>query len=232
MFEFLSFIDKKKYNRSIVNRLNLRQQFIIKPFQKLIEGARVLDLASHDGRWCYAFAQAGAREVVGIEGRPELVKQFEAFPNAEIKRRVKLNVGDIFEGTRKLVEDKQTFDVVGILGVYYHIMDHFGLLKLAHLLNPRIIIIDSVFLTESEQVIRVGYEDTANDLASIPQVANQEKAVIGIASQSAMECMAGALGYRVEWLDWNTVPADRRDGAADYYRPGRSRRFTCALWPI
>jgi predicted RNA methylase len=43
------------------------------PFASEISGARVLDLASHDGRWSYAFAGVGAASVVGIEGRQEMI---------------------------------------------------------------------------------------------------------------------------------------------------------------
>ena len=33
----------------------------------------MLDIASHDGRWSMAALDAGARHVIGVEGRPELV---------------------------------------------------------------------------------------------------------------------------------------------------------------
>jgi hypothetical protein len=64
-FDFLS--GSSKYAKEIsIQRLNLRREFIIAPFEKELAGAKVLDLASHDGRWAYAFAGSGAREVVRI----------------------------------------------------------------------------------------------------------------------------------------------------------------------
>jgi hypothetical protein len=231
MFEFLSSVNKGRYNAGILNRLELRHKFIVDRFRSDISGSRVLDLGSHDGRWCYAFAQAGASAVVGIEGRENLVADFAKFPDNDFKKRVQLKVDDVFNGISKLIDEKQQFDVVGNLGIYYHIMDHFGLLKLIHQLRPKLVIVDSVFLVEKDPIIRIGYEETANDLASISQIENQKKAVIGVASQSALEHMAGALDFNVEWLSWDTVPKKDRIGVEDYYRAGRSRRFTCALRP-
>ncbi len=188
-----------------------------------------MDLASHDGRWCYAFAQAGAREVVGVEGRQELAAQFADFPDEDLKKRVELKVGDIFDELRNLALRKQPFDVVAVLGVYYHIMDHFHLLKLIYQLRPSLIIVDSLFLTEDAPIIRLETENTDHHLAAIPQVKNQKKAVIGVVSRRALELMAASLDFEVHWLDWDTVPKDRRTALEDYYQPGGSRRFTCAL---
>jgi predicted RNA methylase len=54
-------------------RLAASYSAIIKAHQALIGGSRVLDLASHDGRWSFAALAAGAAHVVGIEARQELV---------------------------------------------------------------------------------------------------------------------------------------------------------------
>ena len=55
-------------------RLNLRYEAIIAENLDILDGARVLDIASHDGRWSLAALASGAKSVVGIEGRPELVE--------------------------------------------------------------------------------------------------------------------------------------------------------------
>ena len=52
------------------NRLNLRHEAIFGENKEVFEGQRVLDIASHDGRWSFAALKAGATSVVGIEGRP------------------------------------------------------------------------------------------------------------------------------------------------------------------
>src|SRR5437773_4649551 len=55
------------------NRLNWRCEMLLSRNQDLIRGKRVLDLASHDGRFSYACLRLGARHVTGIEFQPELV---------------------------------------------------------------------------------------------------------------------------------------------------------------
>jgi hypothetical protein len=42
--------------------------------QELIKGKRILDLASHDGRFSYACLKLGATHVTGVEGREYLVR--------------------------------------------------------------------------------------------------------------------------------------------------------------
>jgi hypothetical protein len=54
------------------SRLNLRYEAIFGENRDVFEGARVLDLASHDGRWSLAALKSGAAEVVGIEADEEL----------------------------------------------------------------------------------------------------------------------------------------------------------------
>lgn len=230
-FDFLA--GSSKYSDpGAVRRLNLRHSFIIGPFAKDIQGARVLDLASHDGRWPYAFAGAGAKEVVGIEGRAELVNQFADYPETPFKQNVHLNVGDIYEFLRLLVSRNERFDVVGVLGIFYHIMDHYGLLTLIHRLGPKLIIVDSEFMTAPWAHIAVNSENTAKELNSTAHFESQSMAPVGIPSRSALEKMATSLNYKTDWLDWDSVPKGERKGVReDYYREGPKRRFTCSLRP-
>ena len=55
-------------------RLNLRYEAIFTQNADVFKDARVLDIASHDGRWSLAALRSGAAEVVGIEARDDLVK--------------------------------------------------------------------------------------------------------------------------------------------------------------
>src|SRR5215217_6564807 len=54
-------------------RLNVRYEAIFGENKDLFQGARVLDIASHDGRWSMAALACGAKSVVGIEARTDLV---------------------------------------------------------------------------------------------------------------------------------------------------------------
>ena len=159
-FDFLNETTRYGGRPTNIARLERRREFIVEPFVDEIKDARVLDLASHDGRWAYALAGAGAREVVGIEFRQELVDQFAGYPEGETRDRVSLIQGDIFEELPKLVAAGEKFDVVTIFGVFYHIMDHYALLKQVKQLGARLVVIDSEFLTRAAPLIRVWMEDT------------------------------------------------------------------------
>jgi hypothetical protein len=63
---------------AIPYRLNLRYEAIFAENRDVFQGASVLDLARHDGRWSLAALKTGASHVVGIEGRPELVANAKA----------------------------------------------------------------------------------------------------------------------------------------------------------
>ena len=56
-------------------RLEYRYKAIIENQKNSFKNAKVLDLASHDGRWSLASLEAGASKVVGIEGRENLVEK-------------------------------------------------------------------------------------------------------------------------------------------------------------
>ena len=230
-FDFLS-VNESVYTDVDILRLELRHKFIIDEFKPEIAGATVLDLASHDGRWPWAFAKAGAKTVLGIEGRKDLIDRFSAFPDDDAKARVTMTQGDIFEGLEGLVKSGRKFDVVGVLGIFYHIMDHYRLLKLVCATKPKLIIVDNDFWIANYPMIGLMRENTGKHLNTTAHVAGQEIAPVGYVSRPALELMAETLGYRVEWSDWSQVPVAERAPVADYFREKTRRRNTCALRPI
>jgi hypothetical protein len=233
-FDFLSDYPRYAGKEKRIHRLNKRHGFLITPYESEIAGSRVLDLAAHDGRWSYALSSAGAAEVLGIEWRPELIAQFDAYPAGDAKDRVKLVQGDVYEAIPELIREGRTFDVVSVYGLYYHLMDHYGLLKLIKQLSPRLVIIDSEFFRSPDAAVRMQVEETDNALNSIEHEPGQEQAPVGFPSQAAVEMMANSLGYDVTWADWETLPHDERDGLFAYFREEQrhwKRRNTCALRP-
>ena len=207
-FDFLA--DSTRYQGSplALNRLNMRHRFIVQPFEA--------DLAGHDGWWSYALSAAGARVVVGVEARQDLIDQFAGYPRNEVSSKVTLKQGDVFEALPAFAAAGETFDVVAIFGLYYHIMDHYGLLKLVHALSPKLIIIDSDFLNRPQPLIRL-LESTDKFLNSIAHVAGQDAAPVGAPSRSAMDLMANSLGYSTEWANWDALPRAQRGGLKEYF---------------
>ncbi len=232
-FDFLRDSPRYAATPGSINRLNKRHRFLVQPYADEIRGSSVLDLASHDGRWSYALSAAGAAEVVGVEAREELIEQFAAYPEGPDKDRVSFIAGDVYQVLPRLVVEGRRFDVVALLGLFYHVMDHYGLLKLIARLEPRLVIVDSEFAMTTDPVIRLIREKTDNRLNAIPHVADQVRAPAGIPSKAAMELMADSLGYDVEWADWEALGPRQRRGLQSYYRepPEWKRRDTCALRP-
>lgn len=214
-----------------INRLNRRHEFLVAPYASEIAGKRVLDLASHDGRWSYALSAAGAGEVVGVEAREDQIAQFDRYPAGEVKDRVRFVPGDVYVELPRLVEEGQRFDVVAVYGLFYHVMDHYGLLKLVKQLGAELVIIDSEFYLHPDPVIRFATESTDSHLNTIAHDRDQDIAPVAVPSAAALETMATSLGYDVTWADWESVPVSERGGLRSYYRtaPSWKRRDTCAL---
>lgn len=209
----------------------MRYLFLVDQFREEMDNSRILDLAAHDGRWSYALAGTGAREVVGIEIRGELIERFADMPQDAASAKVMLRQGDIFKEIHKLINEGQTFDVVAVYGIFYHIMDHFLLIKLITSLRPKLIIIDSEFISVPNPMIQLVRERTDNPLNAAEQRAGQEIAIAGVPSIGAMEAMADVLDYTCEWSNWDQVPVTARIGLSDYYRDAKKRRRTCVLRP-
>lgn len=226
-FDFLA--EGGAYSEYGMRRLDLRKGYILDAFDADIAGARVLDLAAHDGRWSYALAAAGAREVVAIEARPELVARFEDFPDTPFKSHVDLRVGDLYDGLDDLTRAGESFDVVALYGIFYHVMDHMRILRQIRELGAGLVIIDSDFIVAQNAMIQLVRERTAKNINAAPLFEGQEKTLIGVPSVGAMEKMAEVLDYRCIWSDWSGVPRDQRRYVSDYFTDDRRRRMTCVL---
>ncbi|MGB7318528.1 MAG: class I SAM-dependent methyltransferase [Planktotalea sp.] len=220
------------YRKADIARMNVRFDYIVAPFQKQIKAARVLDIAAHDGRWSYALASAGAAEVYAVEARAVLIQKYSNFPETDFKHRVTFKHSDLYKELDRLIDQQATFDVVALFGILYHVTDHYGLLARIKLLQPKVIIIDSEFITKDNPMIQLARERTDNVLNATGQVPEQHETLIGIPSTGAIERMASVLNYQLVWSDWDALPQENRRGLRDYFRNTPKRRRTCALYPL
>jgi hypothetical protein len=202
-------------------RLNLRYEAIFGENRDVIEGASVLDLASHDGRWSLAALATGARSVTGIEARPDLVKA--ATENlAEYgygADRARFVTGDVHE-----VLNTQDFeaDVVLCLGFLYHTLRYNELLSGIRRTNARSLIIDtfSPYMMGPVPNVHVITEDADEEgKAGADTYSYGPSVLVGCPNLAAIRTMVGAYGYRVERLsDWAGLLRDnpRTDNCGDY----------------
>lgn len=125
------------------NRLNWRCEILLTRNQGIIKGRRILDLASHDGRFSYACLKLGAKHVVGVEEKDHLIKhardnmkqegfsndQFHFIQNDVISYLSTVNTGQ--------------FDVILCFGFFYHTSEQIRLLREVARIFPSHFILDT-----------------------------------------------------------------------------------------
>ena len=209
-------------------RLNLRYEAIFAENRDIFEGASVLDLASHDGRWSLAALATGARSVVGIEARPELVAAAtenlgEYGYGAD---RVRFITGDMHE---LLSTQDFEVDVVLCLGFLYHTLRYNELFDGIRRTSARHLIIDTFSPDMMGPVpnVNVITEDADEEgKAAADSYTHGTAVLVGRPNLAAIQTMLGAYGYRVERLsDWPGLLRDNpgTENCGDY---ANERRIT------
>ena len=192
---------------SVVDRLNARYLRLIHSNRHLIEGATVLDLASHDGRFSFAALRCGAAHVVGIENEPDLVQRHRT--NMEYYEvpadKYEILEGDIFE----LIQRVADCDVVFCFGILYHINHHMLLLERIAELDPRALIID----TNISQLESAAIE-LRNPVAG-PTI-RLGGGLEGYPSRTAVDAMLSSFGWKYEYIDWNESGLAEQPQMLDY----------------
>ena len=210
-------------------RLNLRYDAIFGQNRDIIEGARVLDIASHDGRWSFAALQTGASHVTGIEPRGDLVGNANGTFAAEgiAPDRYRFIEAVVFEVTDAKAID---VDVALCLGFLYHTLRYGELLRFIRDLNPGHLIIDTEVFTTREPVIHVRREPIDQEKNAVPdRYSHADTVLSGRPTIRAIRRMVGAYGFKVEQLsDWPALLRDNPDlpGLTDY-REGRRATVRC-----
>ena len=141
------------------DRLNERYRAIIEFNRDIIRGSRLLDIASHDGRWSFAALKAGAEHSTGIEIRPYLVENCVRNMQSQCiaDGRYHFTCGDAVTTISKLPAGQ--FDVVMCLGYLYHTPHIPLLIQQIGRLKPRHVIIDS------QVGVPVGFHEPSDWLA-------------------------------------------------------------------
>lgn len=125
------------------HRLNWRCEILLARNQEAIKDKRVLDLASHDGRFSYACLKLGASHVTGVEGRPHLVKSANENLTSLGYRPDQFSFvkDDVFNYLNK-VQPKE-FDTILCFGFFYHTVRQSELIQEIVRIQPRYFILDT-----------------------------------------------------------------------------------------
>lgn len=191
------------------DRLNARYDAIIRANIDKFRRARVLDLASHDGRWSFAAINAGAEKVTGIEVREELV-------NSAIDNLMALGVpedrfsfirADVFE--RREIFD-EPYDVVLCLGFLYHTTRHLELMELIRRTEAPVVIIDTWLANVPGAFMKLHSEAADHPANGMDGWGVRNgKILVGHPSEDALRVMLDHIGYSVQRHDWLSLIARR-----------------------
>jgi cyclopropane fatty-acyl-phospholipid synthase-like methyltransferase len=226
-FDQFSRFFKTSQTSTHAGRLNLRHQAMFGDNLDIFEGARVLDIASHDGRWSFAALQAGAASVVGVEGRPELVENAnQTFEHYGVDpARYRFVAGDLFH---VLAEEPGEFDVVLCLGFLYHTLRYNELFARIRQFNPKHLIIDTQVATGQHSVIRLRVETGAVQQNAIADDYSHDGRVLtGRPTVNGLELMASTYGFELErYSDWAGLLRDNTESAKHYELYASGARVT------
>ena len=209
-------------------RLNLRYDAIFEQNREIFAGARVLDIASHDGRWSFAALQTGAAHVIGVEPRADLVSNARSTLSEYVEdtKRFRFIEGDIFEA---LKAEQFQVDVVMCLGFLYHTLRYNELFAGIRRLNPKYVVIDTtIFLQPEQRVVKLDL-----DAAVVPRDAVRDEyshgqfVLVGSPTLPGLEMMLNAYDFRIERLsDWAGLIRDNPGAEGVQKDYGVGRRIT------
>lgn len=197
------FIKTIYYNGS--ERLDERYKRIIKPHIKFIKDKTILDLGCYNGRWSYAALKNGAKYVIGVDGRNNIILKDDKF---------KFIQSDVFN-----INIEEKIDTIFCLGLFYHIIDHFRFFEIMDSFNPETIILDTHLINTDEHIIRIRKEDNNYELNSLIPLC-------GIASKGTLDYFCEYFDYNIKYIEWN---GQVTKNTWDYFTNDKEKRYTILL---
>lgn len=213
-------------------RLNKRHTAMFESNKKIFDGARVLDIASHDGRWTMAAVKMGAAHVTGIEVMPDMVKEAEeTFAHYSMDPATYRFINDdVFDVLSDAAAQRIDVDVVMCLGFMYHTLRYQDLLAGVRSLRPKYFLIDTAVIINDLPVVKLNVEDITKQSAGDDHTfAHEGRLVTGRPSVPALELLLDANGFKVEKrFDWSAFIGETPDAkAVTSYRSGRRATWLC-----
>ncbi len=211
-------------------RLNLRYEAIFAENADVFAGARVIDIASHDGRWSLAALETGAAEVVGIEARANLVRAANENLAEYVTDagRYRFVLGDVFEVLR---EQDFEADVVLCLGFLYHTVRHSELMRRIRDVSPGHLLIDTAVVPgEASRSLELRKEGVDRDAYAVEDpFSHASRTLVGVPSVPALKFLLRAYDFKVErFSDWGAILRDNPDQTGvDHYADGARVTARC-----
>ena len=204
------------------NRLRCRYEAIIAANAGILGGARVLDVASHNGRWSFAAVLgAGASYSLGVEPRKTLVDSARQLAdNLQVADKVDFRQAKIndYLDTESLAPD--TFDVVMCNGFFYHTCDHFQLLREFRRLAPYLILDTEV---APQSTLGIFYRREQDDhIGRAVSDEDDNSTLVGTPTVAMLGEMFRAVGFQSwQFFDWKGKSHPSQDGIERYIQGNR-----------
>lgn len=199
------------------HRLNGRYTAIIGRNSDFLSGAKILDIASHDGRWTFAALKAGAEYIKGIEPRQELIENaiITLTKYGIAPTQYTFECGDVFDLLKN-----ESFDVVLCLGFFYHTIRHAELIDRIERTGARFVIIDTEVTPTSNQMPisasthpRLVFDNpygiqlfrdkvTDQQMACHDSLTRNNHTIVGRPSRASVKYLSDHFGYSCAQYDW------------------------------
>jgi len=151
-----------------------------------LSGKRVLDIGCSSGFWPIQCALFGAREVVGIDARPDVIGQANFVRSIVGVENVQFRALDFWDMTPEALGGK--FDAVLALSFLFHLADPLAALERIRRIARGHIVLDSILSRNEDSVLRLFWEKADDiNLGATP-------GMVAWPSKSAMEMMFRHLG--------------------------------------
>ena len=215
-------------------RLELRHHAMFESNAAVFAGARVLDIASHDGRWSMAALQAGAAHTTGIEANLDLVKNAEeTFSHYDVAPDSYRFIGDdVFDVLDDPKGHEIDVDVVMCVGFIYHTLRYQELFSGVRALNPRHFLVDTAVILGDEPMVKIFAEDVSKESSGMDHTFTRAgRLITGRPSVPALELLLETHGFKVvDRFDWQGfLERDHLNvGSVKRYREGRRVTWLCS----
>jgi len=201
-------------------RFQSRWKALFEDNRHAIEGKTVLDLACNTGRMAFPCIQLGAKKVVGVEWRQELIDHGkQVFEAQGVADRMEWNQGDLFDFLA--ASDPGAYDTILCLGFLYHTVQQVEFFRQVRRLQPRYVIIDTSVAKNYTWLGRSAlfrkppalflYQDDAAKTSDTSDI----DGLVFWPSTSFLETMFDKIGYKWKRIDYSKATSDW-SGLSDY----------------
>ncbi|MBN2419950.1 MAG: class I SAM-dependent methyltransferase [Deltaproteobacteria bacterium] len=198
---------------SSLDRLNFRCDVLLSSNQEAIKGKRILDLASHDGRFSHACLELGARHVTGVEGRHHLVESanknlIDMGHNPKFFSFVQ---DDIFDYLHKVTPKE--FDTVLCFGFFYHTIRQSELISEIRRIQPAHFLLDTLISKDTDEKPCLVFMPESHEIegSTIDPID-----LVAWPTKNYIELILRTYGFSFKELQWSSEKVNNLKEIGDY----------------